>query len=218
MRASFLPADFELYHTISLVLPLYYNVEIPLFLLAARMNFITPITLYLFSYYTILTAAFPSSDLQVRDISGRRPSAAIYHCNNRPASRPGNSPLHARDDILGTLHSLCCGRFCSGRVADSPPQSPRPPRKPKTYICRNPLPICTSSQAKFCEKHCECTSIGVMTCGKNLPAFPIAHRIIYKEQREGLCNKDCHCELVEYHPPPSTPDLESGKLERVWGL
>ena len=178
------------------------------------MNFRTPITLYLFSCYTLLTAAFPGSDLQARDITGRQPSAVMDQCNNTPASQSGNTPLQQRS----ILRSLCCGPLCSGAGRDFPPQSPRPPRKPKNYICRNKLPICKPHQANFCARHCECSSVGIISCGKELPARPISRRMWYKQERERVCNKSCHCELVEYHPSPGTRDLVPGSTDVVPGL
>ena len=152
----------------------------------ARMNFIPTIALYLFSYFTI-SAAFPSSDFQARGFSDPRSSAAIDYCNHRPTSWFGKAPLYARG-------SLCT----KPKLMDSPSQSPQLARV--TLICQNKIPQCTSSQAPFCEKHCQCSKYGVLTCEKDLPHFPIDWRPRHKHDREALCNKACRCEMVEPLP------------------
>lgn len=150
------------------------------------MNLTTTITLYLFSSLT-LTAALPNSDLQARGFFFRKLASALGHCDNSPDPRSGNTPLKAR------------GGLCSkSKVVDSPTPSGSPNFSSRvTYICRNKLPQCGEPHGPFCEKHCECSMIGDITCEKRLPAYPITVRQHHKQEREALCTKACHCEMVE---------------------
>lgn len=153
------------------------------------MNLTTTITLYLFSSLT-LTAALPNSDLQARGFFFRKLASALGHCDNSPDSRSGNTPLKARG-----------GRCSKPKVVDSPSPSESPSFSPKvTYICRNKLPQCGVPHGPFCEKHCECSMFGDITCEKRLPAYPITVRQHHKQEREALCTKACHCEMVERYP------------------
>jgi len=166
------------------------------------MNLKTSITLYLFSSLA-LTAALPNSDLQARGRASPMLASAQGHYDDYPDPQSRNTPLHARG-----------GRFSKSKIADSPTQSQS--QSPKmTYICRNKLPQCGAPHGPFCEKHCECSRLGDITCEKRLPAYPITVRHHHKQEREALCTKACHCEMVEQYPRkdfvPSPGKIDSAR-------